>query len=162
MRAALAEAGVAQPVAGEDAYDDLFVVYADITADACGYTSAAVATLWMPTCDLYPSASTNGFPFGATYLAAHELAHALGAVPTCAPHEGNGGHVTDDPTDLLYAGPAQKDIRNAVLDPAVTTTSATAAPAARTLPTARSGRGDRRVGAVPAGSGATEASDASL
>ena len=34
----------------------------------------------------------------------HELLHTFGAVPTCAPNEGRGFHVTDDPADLMYAG----------------------------------------------------------
>jgi hypothetical protein len=36
--------------------------------------------------------------------AIHEVMHALGLVPECAPHAGLFGHVTDDPRDLMYAG----------------------------------------------------------
>jgi hypothetical protein len=35
----------------------------------------------------------------------HEILHALGFVPTCAPHHVLSGHVSDDPHDLMYAGP---------------------------------------------------------
>jgi hypothetical protein len=34
----------------------------------------------------------------------HELLHTLGFVPACAPHA-VGAHVSDSPTDLMYAGP---------------------------------------------------------
>jgi hypothetical protein len=37
----------------------------------------------------------------------HEIFHALGAAPTCAPHHTMEGHVSDDPTDLMYAGPLE-------------------------------------------------------
>jgi hypothetical protein len=35
----------------------------------------------------------------------HEIFHALGAVGSCAPHHTLRGHVSDDPRDLMYAGP---------------------------------------------------------
>ncbi|MBC7542580.1 MAG: hypothetical protein H7338_07610 [Candidatus Sericytochromatia bacterium] len=38
-------------------------------------------------------------------VAAHELFHALGAVPQGAPHQGRGSHATDDVHDLMYASP---------------------------------------------------------
>ena len=40
----------------------------------------------------------------------HEIFHALGAVPSCAPNYSNKssglntGHVGDDPNDLMYSG----------------------------------------------------------
>lgn len=46
-------------------------------------------------------------PEGAAYWEAvmvHELLHTFGAVPTCAPHEGRGFHVTDSGDDLMYGG----------------------------------------------------------
>ena len=39
----------------------------------------------------------------------HELFHVLGAVPTDAPNHVLRGHVGDDPTDLMYAGPQPWD-----------------------------------------------------
>ena len=33
----------------------------------------------------------------------HELMHTLGLVATCAPHQTRNGHVSDSPTDLMYA-----------------------------------------------------------
>lgn len=44
----------------------------------------------------------------------HEIMHTLGMVPACAPHQTQGGHVSDSPTDLMYAGPLPW--RPAVLD----------------------------------------------
>ncbi len=35
----------------------------------------------------------------------HEILHTVGAVATCAPNHALDGHVGDDPTDLMYAGP---------------------------------------------------------
>ena len=34
----------------------------------------------------------------------HEVLHTIGIVPACAPHNTRGGHVSDSPTDLMYAG----------------------------------------------------------
>lgn len=34
----------------------------------------------------------------------HEVFHALGAAPSCTPHHTRAGHVSDDPSDLMYAG----------------------------------------------------------
>jgi probable HAF family extracellular repeat protein len=35
----------------------------------------------------------------------HELIHSFGLVAPCAPHHTLAGHVSDDPRDLMYAGP---------------------------------------------------------
>jgi hypothetical protein len=43
-----------------------------------------------------------------------EVLHAMGYVPTCAPHHTRSGHVSDDPRDLMYAG--DDPWRPAVLD----------------------------------------------
>ncbi len=94
------------------------LVYAEATGRGpCGETGSSMSVLWMPACNIHPSATTSRFPYGATYLAAHELAHLLGAVPSCAPNYGNGGHVVDDPRDLLYAGTSGRDWDNITLDP---------------------------------------------
>ena len=34
----------------------------------------------------------------------HEALHTMGIVPACAPNHTRGGHVSDSPTDLMYAG----------------------------------------------------------
>jgi hypothetical protein len=36
----------------------------------------------------------------------HDTIHALGVVPTCAPHHTLNGHVSDSPSDLMYSGDA--------------------------------------------------------
>jgi hypothetical protein len=83
----------------------------------CGEGSGAgYAIVWMGSCGIAPSAGTMRFGQGSTFVIAHELIHVLGAVAPCAPHYGNNGHVTDDPRDLLYNGPARRD-PNTVLDP---------------------------------------------
>lgn len=56
------------------------------------------------------------WPSGSTYLAAHELAHLLGAVPACAPNSDGTGHVTGDNRDLLYQGPDGRNWSELVLD----------------------------------------------
>lgn len=40
------------------------------------------------------------------YAILHELMHTIGIVPSCAPHHTRSGHVSDSPTDLMYAGDA--------------------------------------------------------
>ena len=44
----------------------------------------------------------------------HETLHTLGFVPTCARHHTRAGHVSDSPTDLMYAG--DEPWRPSVLD----------------------------------------------
>ena len=44
----------------------------------------------------------------------HELMHTMGFVATCAPHFTRAGHVSDSPTDLMYAG--NEDWHPSVLD----------------------------------------------
>jgi hypothetical protein len=88
----------------------------------CGITqdnhgAATTVALWMPACDIYPSASTPSFPYNATYLAAHEMTHAFGAVPDCAPHSDGTGHVNDDNRDVVYGGNSQRDWEHITLDP---------------------------------------------
>ena len=73
----------------------------------CGEGSqSGFAIVWIGSCNNTPSVNSATFGDGATETIAHELVHALGAVERCAPHYGRNGHVTDDPRDLLYDGPA--------------------------------------------------------
>jgi hypothetical protein len=46
----------------------------------------------------------------------HEIMHGLGFVPSCAPHFTASGHVSDSPTDLMYAGPLPWDVAHMMLD----------------------------------------------
>jgi hypothetical protein len=96
------------------------VVVIDTTQDgsgrACAITGESVSLLTEAACDIYPSASDT-WPYGATYVIAHEMAHNFGAVPPCAPHYDGTGHVDDNPKDLLYQGPKQRDWDHLRLDP---------------------------------------------
>lgn len=93
------------------------VAYVEATGSGCGSTMEDVAVLWMPACDIRPSTQSVAFPANATYLAAHEMVHAFGAVPPCAPNYDAGSHVGDDSRDVLYQGPDGRDWENLMLDP---------------------------------------------
>jgi hypothetical protein len=82
----------------------------------CGITGSDYSILFGAVCGIHPAAGDT-WPFGGTYLLAHEMTHNFGAVPDCAPHEGNGHHVTDDSRDVLYQGPNPRDWFNQMLDP---------------------------------------------
>ncbi len=88
------------------------VVFMDARADDefCGITyqddKSPMVVIPQRECDLYPEEYDGG---GGVYLTIHELTHAFGAVPDCAPHESGDGHVTDDPNDVLYQGDEEGD-----------------------------------------------------
>ena len=88
---------------------------ADGVVTACGWTSNHVV-IPIDNCNIRPL-QDSVWPYGATYLLAHELAHLLGAVPDCAPNYGYNGHVVDDRRDLLYLGTEHRDWANLMLDP---------------------------------------------
>ncbi len=46
----------------------------------------------------------------------HELFHNFGAVDDCAPNQGGGAHVQDDPVDVMYAGADRGGRDEAVID----------------------------------------------
>jgi hypothetical protein len=50
-----------------------------------------------------PALSTTGLQLMDLAML-HETLHTLGFVATCAPHHTRSGHVSDGPTDLMYAG----------------------------------------------------------
>ncbi|MGI9607552.1 MAG: calcium-binding protein [Acidimicrobiales bacterium] len=81
---------------------------------ACGY-SGSMIVIPVDNCDIQPSSPAT-FPYGITYLIAHELTHMLGAVPSCAPNALPGGHVSGDNRDILFQGGA-RDWNNLMLDP---------------------------------------------
>jgi hypothetical protein len=56
-------------------------------------------------CDTNPW-GTVGRPGYLEFAMIHEVMHALGFVPTCAPHHTRRGHISDSPNDLMYAGDA--------------------------------------------------------
>lgn len=99
---------------------DKLVVYADVGGGPYGGVTRGqkdVSVLFMPWIGGVPSTTTAAYPFGLTMVAAHELAHLFGAVPSCAPHyvANPSGHVNDDPQDILYVGPLAS--QPVVLDP---------------------------------------------
>jgi hypothetical protein len=98
---------------------DTFVAYIDTTGPACAeaYPSSHVVVIYEASCGTYPSARTFRWPFGASYVVAHEAAHDLGAVPACAPHSDGTGHVDNDNRDLLYQGASNRDWEHLRLDP---------------------------------------------
>ena len=105
--------------AGLDQPNKLYAVYYD------GSSSVTCASsFWPPTlpgsvsalylrgtppgarpCETNPFASSENNPGYLEFLMLHEIFHGLGAVATCAPHHTLSGHVSDDPRDLMYAGP---------------------------------------------------------
>lgn len=104
--------------AGFDQPNKILLVYYDgLNTTACG--SAAWPPVFQGTVGaLYLTGAVPGrVPCGDNPLAgsgdvagyweqsaAHEILHLAGMVPTCAPHRTLGGHVSDSPTDLMYAG----------------------------------------------------------
>lgn len=87
--------------------------------DACGTSFERLNSIvmWMPQCNIYPRSTTSAFPFGATYLLAHELTHSLGAVEPCAPHYDGTSHANDDPRDVIYEGQQSRRWDALTLDP---------------------------------------------
>ena len=101
--------------------DQFIAAFVDATDPvACGRSGGdlIIYTDTSPTnCPARPTVATTAFPFGNSYLIAHELTHSLGAVPACAPHADGSFHLNDDPRDVLYSGPLARDWGNLTLDP---------------------------------------------
>lgn len=107
------EAAIAVSAAGSS---ELLVIYQGTdSSGACGYTSSLVM-ISVDNCNIQPTTPAT-FPYGITYLMAHELAHLLGAVPSCAPNAIPGGHLDGDNRDILYFGSQPRDWNNLMLDP---------------------------------------------
>ncbi len=58
----------------------------------------------IPPCGSNPLASDENSPGYIDFAFLHEIMHTLGMVPECAPNHTLGGHTSDDPRDLMYAG----------------------------------------------------------
>jgi hypothetical protein len=94
-----------------------YLVYYDgpsVQQDVCGTgagdfaTGPSYAIVWLAGCPTVPSDS----------VAAHELLHALGALPNGAPHAcpGDPGHPCDSPQDVLYPYTSGAPLSQLVLD----------------------------------------------
>ena len=92
------------------------VVWIEAGNYACGQTGGGVSVVWESTCDIHP-ATSDTWPYGGTYLVAHEMTHNFGAVPSCAPHYDGSAHANDDPRDVLYQGPQARAWDDQKLDP---------------------------------------------
>lgn len=55
-------------------------------------------------CDTNSFASSEASPGYLEFVMAHEIFHGMGMVGTCARNHTASGHVSDDPSDLMYAG----------------------------------------------------------
>ena len=87
------------------------IYYEGATSDrGCGFTVGAGATgyVLIPYDNCYSAPDRNfirdqggRYPFGLTYLLSHEITHALGAVPSCAPNQDGTGHVNDSSKDVV-------------------------------------------------------------
>ena len=85
------------------------------TAGACGFGSPPVAITYLGECNWFGVALR---PDAFDLAMLHETLHALGVVPSCAPHY-SGGHSTEDNRDIMYSGgqDGPKDWPNMTLDP---------------------------------------------
>ncbi len=98
---ALRERGFDQP-------NKIYAIYYDGPNDICGDGSSAkgVATVYLQG-DLCPGevfTSTAAHPGYWSFVMMHELLHALGCVPPCAPNVSRErpAHVDDHPQDIMY------------------------------------------------------------
>jgi hypothetical protein len=110
-------------IAGELAargFDDRSKVYAVYyegrSGGPCGQGTPSVAILYVLECGGPDSVALRPDAWHLAML--HEVLHALGAVPSCAPHF-SGFHVWEDNRDILYSGgqDGPKDWANLTIDP---------------------------------------------
>ncbi len=106
---------VEDQVAGASGRELLVFLEGEVNRSACGYRSSLIM-IPIPNCDIAPSSPAT-FPYGATYLVAHEITHMLGAARSCATNYDGSGHVTDDNRDIIYNGAGGRDWQNLMLDP---------------------------------------------
>jgi len=68
------------------------------------YLKGTFANPSIPSCASNPLAPNKDTPGYLDFSILHEILHTVGIVPTCAPHHVPSGHVSDSPTDIMYAG----------------------------------------------------------
>jgi hypothetical protein len=98
---------------GFDSPDKIYLVYYGGTGDVCGKSawppslhgkvSAVYKSSPTGNCNSVPYAAENGTPGYPEFIAVHEVLHALGFAPQCAPHLAGLGHTNDGATDLMNA-----------------------------------------------------------
>ena len=86
----------------------------ELPGGGCGFATTFAVIIPIDNCSRAPEVGAE-WPYGSTYIAAHELTHLLGAASTCAPNHSGGNHVDDDNRDVLYLGP-NADLFNMMLD----------------------------------------------
>ncbi len=103
---------------GFDAPNKLYAVYYDGSSNySCGGGAwppaliGRVGALYLqgmppgaPPCADQPLGAGIDSPGYLEHAMLHELVHTLGYVAECAPNHHSTGHVSDDPTDLMYTG----------------------------------------------------------
>jgi hypothetical protein len=87
-----------------------YLVFYEGTSTSCGTSyrppslDGVASLIFLKTCAQQVTGDAG--LIGLTELSwLHEVFHALGAVPASAPHHTLAGHASDDPADLMYAGP---------------------------------------------------------
>jgi hypothetical protein len=68
-----------------------------------GATEAIAVVILHDPCGFDLNASRAGTPGAVEFVLLHEAMHAMGFVPSCAPHATQDGHVDDSPQDLMAA-----------------------------------------------------------
>ena len=154
--------------------DKIYAVYYDGTnANACGggacppalkgivgalYVGATYGTGNWPC--YVPADSLSGLHLMDLAIV-HEILHTIGIVPTCAPHQTRGGHVSDSNTDLMWAGNApwypqvldvgHDDYYDAHIPGCLDLTDSAYFDSAKSLTVGKSGTGSGSVASSPAG-----------
>lgn len=93
--------------------DDVFpVILADVRTQTgttglltCGLGGTRGLVMLLGNCPGDELSIRSTWGSRASYTIAHELVHGLGAAAPCGASTTPDGHVSDDPTDILYSGP---------------------------------------------------------
>lgn len=106
--------------AGLGAPRKLYAVWVEGRGSSCAAAQhrGTIATLYLwQRCSYDEEATRAGRANFLEYVMLHELLHAFGAVPTCAPHYRPGSHTSDDPRDLMHGGSQPDWVAGPIVDP---------------------------------------------